>query len=193
MVKFITTYATETGLPMPAAPHGRDSQTPIYLPASDSKLVVFNRYVDACNHCSPACQSVGLTLFKSIWNSCLPHIRLMELRSDVCHKCDNYRKLIMDSVTEEDKLAHTKAYNSHVRKARLKREFYNVCIKSSADELALLPAAPSGRQQPCSQNLLNTHYTFDFAMSFCLPHQCLQVGPLYFLTTLKKDTSLFLI
>ena len=109
----------------------------------------------------------------------------MEPRSDVCYKCDNYMKLIMDSVTEEDKLAHTEAYNSHVRKATLEREFYNICIKSSADELALLPAAPSGRQQPCSQNLLNTHYTFDFAMSFSLPHQCLQVEPLYFLTTLK--------
>ena len=44
----------------------------------------------------------------------------------------------MDSVTEEDKLAHTEAYNSHVRKARLEREFYNACIKSSTDELASL-------------------------------------------------------
>jgi len=26
---------------------------------------------------------------------------------------------------------------------------------------------------------------FDFAMSFTLPYQCLQVGPLYSLTTLK--------
>ena len=109
----------------------------------------------------------------------------MEPRSDVCHKCDNYRKLIMDSVTEEDKLAHTEAYNSHVRKARLEQEFYNACIKSSADELASLPETPSGPQQPCSHNLEHTHYNFDFAMSFCLPHQCLQVGPLYFLATLK--------
>lgn len=108
----------------------------------------------------------------------------MEPRSDVCHKCDNYGKLIMDSVTD-DKLALTKAYSTQVRKARLEREFYNACKKSSADELASLPEVLSGPQQPCSQNLEQTHYTFDFAMSFCLPHQCLQVGPLYFLTMLK--------
>lgn len=68
----------------------------------------------------------------------------MEPRSDVCHKCDNYRKLIMDPVMEEDKLTHTETYNTYVRKARLEHEFYNTCIKSSVDELASLPRSPSG-------------------------------------------------
>ena len=62
----------------------------------------------------------------------------------------------MDSVTEEFKLAqHTEAYNTHVEKA--KRTSTNACIKSSADELAFLPEVPSGPQQPCSQNLEQTH------------------------------------
>lgn len=185
MVKFITSYASEYGLPMPVAPYGRDNHPPIYLPTSDTKLVVFKKYVEACNSYTPVRKSVGLILLKSIWLSCLPHIQLMEPRSDVCHKCDNFKKLIMDSVTEEDKREHTEAYNNHVRKARHEREFYNACIKTSAEELASLPEVPSGPQQPCSQEFKNTHYTFDFAMSFTLPHQCLQVGPLYFLTTLK--------
>ena len=79
----------------------------------------------------------------------------------------------------------TEVYNNHVRKARQEREFYNACIKTSAEELASLPEVLSGPQQPWSQEFKNTHYTFDFAMSFTLPHQCLQVGPLYFLTTRK--------
>jgi len=120
----------------------------------------------------------------------LRHIRLIEPRSDVCHKCDNYKKLIMDSVTEEDKLAHTEGCNTHVQKAKLEREFYNICIKSSADELDSLPEVPSDPQQPCSQNLEQTHYNFDFAMSFCLPHQCRLVGPLYFLKELNCYTLL---
>ena len=41
----------------------------------------------------------------------------------------------MNSVTEEDKFAHTEGYNFHVWKAKLEREFYNICIKPSADEL----------------------------------------------------------
>ena len=42
-MKFITSYATEYDLPMPAAPHERDNHPPIYLPASDTKLVVFKK------------------------------------------------------------------------------------------------------------------------------------------------------
>ena len=78
---------------------------------------------EGCNNYTPVRISTGLTLFKSIWLSCLPHIWLMESHSDICHKCDNFRKLIMDSVTEEDKFEHTKADNNHVRKAKQEREF----------------------------------------------------------------------
>lgn len=122
MVKFITSYATEYDLPMPAAPHERDNHPPIYLPASDTKLVVLKKK-EACNNYTPVHISTGLTLSKSIWLSCLPHIWLMEPHSDICHKCDNFRKLIMDSVTEEDKFEHTKADNNHVRKAKQEWEF----------------------------------------------------------------------
>lgn len=70
VVKFLQSYATETGLPMPAALHGRDNQLPIYLREYDSSLAVFKKYVDASNNCSSVCKSVGLTLFRLIWNSC---------------------------------------------------------------------------------------------------------------------------
>ena len=63
----------------------------------------------------------------------------------------------MDSVTEEDKFEHTKAYNNHVRKAKQEREFSNACIKTSEKELASLREVPSGPQQPCSQEFKNTH------------------------------------
>ncbi|RUA07217.1 MAG: hypothetical protein DSY43_00315 [Gammaproteobacteria bacterium] len=169
---------------MPAAPHGRDNQPPIYLTTNESKLNVYHVYVKCCNACTPVVPHVGLTLFKSVWSSCVPHIRLMEPRTDVCNKCDQFRKLILDSVTEEDKLTHTQAYNTHVHKARLERQCYNDCIKASCNELRSVEV-PAGPQQPCSNNLQQTHYTFDFAMSFNLPHQCLQVGPLYFLNLLK--------
>ena len=51
----------------------------------------------------------------------------------------------MDSVTEEDKLEHTEAYNNRMQKARQEREFYNAGIKTSTEELASLPEVPSGR------------------------------------------------
>ncbi|KAK3742543.1 hypothetical protein QZH41_005608 [Actinostola sp. cb2023] len=42
IVKFLNTYASDNGLPMPAAPHGRDNQPPIYLTTNESKLNVYH-------------------------------------------------------------------------------------------------------------------------------------------------------
>ena len=43
VVKFLKRYATEIGLPKPAAPFWCDNWPPIYLPASDSKVAVLKR------------------------------------------------------------------------------------------------------------------------------------------------------
>lgn len=185
VVKYLSAYATDYGLPMPAAPRGRDSHSPIYLPASVSKKFVYQQYVSSCS--TNNLTSVGLSTFKSIWCQCVPHIRLMEPRSDVCAKCDKYRKLISDSVTEVDKLSNTEQYAAHITIARAGRSFYNKCISDSREELVSYSQHSEVIEgaQPCASNLFCTHYNFDFAQSFCLPHQCLQVGPLYFLSPLK--------
>jgi hypothetical protein len=108
----------------------------------------------------------------------------MEPRSDVCDKCD---KLISNSVTKVDKLSNAEKYAEHVSIARAGRSFYNKCISDSKEELVRYRKdfEVTEGAQPCSSNLFSIHYTFDFAMSFSLPHQSLQVGPLYFLTLFK--------
>ena len=51
-VKFIRNYADEFGIPQPAAPSGSDGIPPIYLPASDTKRAIHNKYYESCAECN---------------------------------------------------------------------------------------------------------------------------------------------
>lgn len=44
---------------------------------------------------------------------------------------------------------------------------------------------PAGVNPPCSTNLKDVHYTFDFSQALFIPHHARQEGPLYFLTPRK--------
>lgn len=106
----------------------------------------------------------------------------MEPRSDVCYKCNHYRKLIMDSVTEEDKLVRTDAYNIHVQKARMEHEFYNASIKSSADKIApRLCLVPTAMVTEFRTHTLLFLFCHEFTFASSMPPG----GSLYFLATIK--------
>ncbi|XP_070539002.1 uncharacterized protein [Ptychodera flava] len=184
VIKFLEQYAQENGIPMPAAPRGRDGVPPVYLPSSVRKEDIYKQYVDSCKACSPSKQCVGLTTFKGVWSSCAPHIQKMNIRTDVCSKCEKFRQKIMYAVSEEEKLTLTSEYNDHVCCAKARREFYNECVSKSSVEVSAASDVEIG-SEPCSNDLFDVHYTFDFAQSFLLPHQTRQVSPLYFLSPLK--------
>ncbi|XP_070556136.1 uncharacterized protein [Ptychodera flava] len=185
VVQFLVRYGEENGLPMPAAPRGRDGRAPVYLPSSDRFADVYNKYVDACNDCEPIKQHVGETTFRNIWLSCVPHIQKMEPCTDVCAKCEQFRNNLKYAVTEDDKLINSLSFSEHILKAQNERKFLNECIRKAQDELRdrdfSLPATA------CSQDLYSVHYTFDFAQSFVLPHQSRQVSQLYFLNPLRVN------
>ncbi|XP_070567041.1 uncharacterized protein [Ptychodera flava] len=101
VIKFLEQYAQENGIPMPAAPRGRDGVPPIYLPSSLRKEDIYKQYVDSCKACSPSKQCVGLTTFKGVWSSCAPHIQKMNIRTDVCSKCEKFRQKIMYAVVRK--------------------------------------------------------------------------------------------
>ncbi|KAH3741864.1 hypothetical protein DPMN_048594 [Dreissena polymorpha] len=62
------------------APRGRDNIPPKYLPASTTKLDLFQ---DHQQNCESDIRNVKLTAFKSIWSSCVQHIRIASPRDDV--------------------------------------------------------------------------------------------------------------
>ncbi|XP_070543678.1 uncharacterized protein [Ptychodera flava] len=153
VIKFLEQYAQENGIPMPAAPRGRDGVPPIYLPSSLRKEDIYKQYVDSCKACSPSKQCVGLTTFKGVWSSCAPHIQKMNIRTDVCSKCEKFRQKIMYAVSEEEKLTLTSEYNDHVCCAKARREFYNECVSKSSVEVSAASGVEIG-SEPCSNDYL---------------------------------------
>ena len=169
VVKFLDSYASEHGLPQPAAPRGRPDIPPIYLHSSLTKTSVHKIYVDSLSN--EDVRVVKITAFCEIWKSCVPHIQIASPRLDVCATCETSRKQVMDAVSEQAKLDATNSVRDHLLTAQNERELYMSMIRRSQDN--------NGDQN----NFV--HYTFDFAQNVTLPHHARQMGPLYFLS-LKK-------
>ena len=116
VVQFIRNYATVNGLPQPAAQRGRGETGPIYLSASEGYNIVHAKYLQSCLEADRV--AVKYHSFCQIWLQCVPHIKFMKPRQDVCQKCDNFRILIMQSTTEADKLTYTQQFKEHVEEAQ---------------------------------------------------------------------------
>ena len=122
VVVFIDNFATEFGIPHPAPLHGRTDAPPVFLPAAETYKSVHAKYVESCIHAER--RAAGISLFCSIWKQCLPHIKFMSPRSDVCDACEKNRRRVTEAVTEEEKLAASAALSKHILLAQHEREFY---------------------------------------------------------------------
>lgn len=172
IVDFITNYATVHGLPQPAAQSGRAGAAPIYLPASEGYNIVHQKYIEACS--ADRLQPAKYHAFRCMWLQCVPHIKFMTPRTDVCHYCENFRAQLMRVVVESEKIQLSQDFQKHVKEAQMEREYYLACIS---------------RAETCSTTDGSIpqygHYTFDFAQQLQVPYHARQVGPLYFKSPLK--------
>ncbi|XP_062587812.1 uncharacterized protein LOC134249479 isoform X1 [Saccostrea cucullata] len=182
VVSFIQRYAEEHGLPMPAAPRGRDTDPPIFLPCSLTKKDLHASYSEACSTSDIRC--VKLSSFYAIWSTCLPSIQIATPRTDVCSTCDNHRVKIMYAHTENEKLDATRLFTEHLNKVEREHKHYIKCIEEARIEHRnlFLENAP---RVACSTEYVKSHYTFDFAQNVTVPHHSRQVGPLFFETPRK--------
>ena len=176
VIRFIKSYATENGLPQPAAPRASANEPPILLPSAESKVSLYRLYNQACSQSSDSVRCVGLSSFKDIWLKCCPHIKFISPRDDVCSKCELLRKQISDSVSENDKLEFSEKLAQHIHQCKEERTFYNKCVELSRREFS---------ENVSGENMQHLHITFDFALHVTLPHHTRMMGPLYFLS-LKK-------
>ena len=183
VVVFIDNFATEFGIPHPAPLHGRSDAPPVFLPAAETYKSVHAKYVESCIHAER--RAAGMSLFCSIWKQCLPHIKFMSPRSDVCDACEKNRRRVTEAVTEEEKLAASAALSKHILLAQREREFYKQKTVDAKAEWDIQGQDIVPPCAPCSNDLRLVHYTFDFAQNVCLPHTARQVGPLYFKTPFK--------
>ncbi|XP_062603492.1 uncharacterized protein LOC134282462 [Saccostrea cucullata] len=168
-ITFIINYAAEVGMPQPEAPRGSDGIPPIFLPSSDTKKGIHERYLASCE--GTDVRALKLSSFTEAWQNCIPNIKISRPRDDVCQRCECLRKEIIDAVTEEEKLASTEKFKKHLEDAKTERTHYRNCVEKSIEEMSTWEGA----------ELTNVHYTFDFAQHFQLPHHSRQMGPTYFI------------
>ncbi|XP_053392297.1 uncharacterized protein LOC128554982 [Mercenaria mercenaria] len=104
-VQYLINYAIEEGLPQSSPPRGRDESPPIYLPASKTKIMIHQEYMEACVQSGKV--HVGKSTFKNVWNQCVPHIKIMNPRDDVCKTYKDFRDTISMARSEDNKLDAT--------------------------------------------------------------------------------------
>lgn len=170
-ITFIVNYAAEVGMPQPEAPRGSDGSDgipPIFLPSSDTKKGIHERYIASCQ--GTDVRALKISSFEEAWLKCVPYIRISKPRDDVCQRCECLRKQVIDAVTEEEKLTVTEMFHKHLEDARRERSHYRTCVENSVKEMSNWEGG----------ELSNVHYTFDFAQHFQLPHHSRQMGPTYF-------------
>ena len=73
---------------------------PTYLPASKTIKSIHAEYVASCT--ALGVRAAGVSVFRSIWTACLPHIKIMFARTDMCAKCEKHRSLISNALTEDE-------------------------------------------------------------------------------------------
>ena len=122
IVSFISNYAAVNGLPQPAARSGREGTAPTFLPASEGYNTVHQKYLQVC--AEEGEQAAKYHAFRLIWIKCLPHIKFMTPRTDVCHHCESFRVSLTNSVTETEKITTVQEFTHHIELSRLERQYY---------------------------------------------------------------------
>ena len=158
-IEFVKNYALVFGLPQPAALRGRANQAPTYLHADQNHKIVHQKYRQACSEKNEP--YMQYRSFFDTWHHCVPHIRFMTPRTDVCKTCEDHRSAIQTAVTEDDKKRSLSDISLHLEEAQKER----TAIEKS--KLAVHPKR-------------YTHITLDFAQQVFLPYHAHQVGPLYY-------------
>ena len=156
---------------------------PIFLPASGTYKSVHKEYVTSCT--AAKYRAAGIEIFCNIWHQCVPHIKFMSPRANVCDACEKCRRRVVEAVSEEEKLTASAALSDHVLFAQKEREFYQKKTQEAKEEWDAHAAAGLPPHAPQSNGLQKVHYTFDFAQNVNLPHTARQVGPIYIKTPLK--------
>lgn len=77
---------------------------------------------------------VGYSLFKSVWHQCMPHVRFMTPRTDVCAVCKDMRQNVQSAISEEEKVLAMANFKQHIDNALNERSFYKSITIATKEE-----------------------------------------------------------
>ncbi|CAG8843875.1 28970_t:CDS:2, partial [Gigaspora margarita] len=183
VLRFITNFANQHGLPSPGRSFRDDTKEIIYLPACESKRSLFRIYNSVEVE---RIKEISLSSFQRIWKRYLPGIKFITARNDLCMTCKTMRFGDKYWCTEETQ-QKLEEWTSHFTWAQLERENYRTCIANSKKALGFLQLINLTR--PGLHNSINTenHLSWDFAEGIQIPYSSQQEGAIYFKSRFKIE------
>ena len=103
VIQCIHMHTEKFGIPHPAPLRGRATSPPVFLPAYQNFLSVHVMYMESCTEGNV--NAVGYDSFRSIWHACVPNIKFMTPRTEVCESCKILRRNVVSAACDVDKLA----------------------------------------------------------------------------------------
>lgn len=168
---FITNYAVVHGLPDP----GRDLRTGklrILLPSIMTYRSIHKEYESSIVPQNK--KPVRYHSFVRVWHKITPHIDFIKPRTDLCMKCEEYKKALnkitadLKETFDPEKILIHKQAVSHLRSAKLERDYYRECIKRAEKHYKNLSNEKKATNTPNSKPI-TMHYSWDFAQHVCYP------------------------
>lgn len=191
--QFIINYAAAHGMPDKARDlrHGSGCLR-ILLPSVLTYRSVHHAYELSLQ--SQDKPSVSYCTFIRCWQETCPYIVFNKPRTDLCMKCEDFKKSnnqIVSDLDEKRDEKKSKIYQEaldHIEEAKKERAYYAACTKyAEEDYLKLgLKNIPSRPIKPISRHIMQ-HYSWDFAQQLHYPYEEQQVGPIYFKTPRKAQ------
>ncbi len=190
---FVLNFTDIHGLPDP----GRDvrkgkGKLRILLPSIMNFKSVHRQYT--INIKTSGIPHIAYRTFLKIWQEEYPHIRFNDPRSDLCMKCEDFKKRLnqvaatLDENREKKQAQIHKEALGHLKHARKERLYYKANAKVANDYYRKLRSKTihSKPNKPNSRSIMS-HYSWDFAQQLQYPFEDQQVGPIFFKTPRKAQ------
>ena len=175
VIDFVKNIAEAHALPLPGRLPKFYDYNIMLLPTHFTKASVYREYTEATEAASIRC--FGYREFCRLWAEVIPYIRVLPPADDLCHVCPENTTLILKSanLSEDEKTERLLAAQHHLECAKVQRNYYRKCVKSSRANVVDSQELPA----------LTLSYSFDHAQQIHYPNSPQQPGPLYFKTPRK--------
>ncbi len=180
---FIRNFAMAHGMPDP----GRDvrkgkGKLRLLLPAMLNYTAVYRVFKESSQH------DISYRTFLRIWHDVASYICFSKPRSDLCMRCEDFKKRLNQlnaDLTEEAETKKITVYRealAHIEHARRERNHYRQCIKISEQNYSKIDIKQRMGRVQANSRAFPMHYSWDFAQQLHYPFEDQQVGPIYFKT-----------
>lgn len=180
-VNFIKNVAEAHALPLPGRLPKFYDYNIMLLPTHFTKATVHRDYAEATKALVKESDKpfgcFGYREFCRLWLEVVPYIRVLPPADDLCHVCQENNAQILKSInlSEDEKTTRLIAAQQHLECAKVQRNHYRECVKSSKQNIVDAHKLPA----------LTLSYSFDHAQQVHYPSNPQQPGPLYFKTPRK--------